>query len=87
MPANDVSYKVGSASLFAAHARGNAARYLCDWCGKAGTSREPAVLVEGYLLPADHLTCQKTVKSAGERACCCFELMGDNSDCPVHGGK
>lgn len=87
MAGNQVSYKVGSASLFAGHARGSTARYLCDWCGKPGESREAAVLVDGYLLPADHRACQETVKSAGERACCCFEFMGDNADCPVHGGK
>jgi hypothetical protein len=81
--ADQVSYQVGAASLFAGHAR--TAKYLCDWCGEPG--EKECALVESYLVPKDHKECKQTIKAARKAFCYCFEFEGDNADCPIHGGK
>jgi hypothetical protein len=81
--ADQISYRVGAASLFVGYAR--TVKYICGWCGKPG--EKASELVEGVLVPAEHVECKGLVQAAAKSFCYCFEVKGDNADCPVHGGK
>lgn len=78
-------YNSSAASLFACVARQSAAISVCGWCGEP--SSETVRVVENYEIPRDHIHCARQVREAARAFCVCFELVGDNSDCPVHGGR
>lgn len=58
----------------------------CGWCGGYGDGTGMQML-EGFAVPLSHTVCTAAIQTARVSFCCCYEFKGDNSDCPVHGGK
>jgi hypothetical protein len=79
------TYKSSAASLFSCAARQSAVVQVCGWCGEP--SAEPMRTVESYEIPRDHFGCARDARQAARAFCVCFEFAGDNSGCPVHGGR
>jgi len=78
----DINYSSSAASLFSCVAR--QPQITCDWCGQAGQDLRD---VDTYRIPASHHQCAAEARQAARSLCVCFELQGDNDDCPIHGGK
>lgn len=92
------SGQVGAASLFACAARGDVnifSGHLCGWC--LGSGDGTLVKIGDVYVLSSHTACLDAVRreQGGARAgkvnfvsgdCCCYERMGDNENCPVHGG-
>lgn len=79
-----MNYPSGSASLFACIARQDPQETKCDWCGEKGNGM--ARYFGGFSIPTDHINCANNAQLAS-RDCSCLEHVGDNSHCPVHGGR
>lgn len=80
----DANYRSGAASLFASIARQAPQETKCEWCGEAGGPN--GRYVAGFYIPEGHVNCIHNAKLASQQ-CCCFEFVGDNARCPVHGGQ
>lgn len=79
------TYQSSAASLFSCVARQSAVVQVCGWCGEPST--EPMRDVQGYDIPRDHHGCARDLTKAAQALCVCIEFVGDNGDCPVHGGR
>jgi hypothetical protein len=81
----NTTYSSGPASLFSAAARQplptEPNQATCLWCFAKGPGK--LIDINGYVVLDSHQDCIHKANLAEK--CACFEKIGDNKDCLVHG--
>lgn len=73
----------GPAALFAVLTRQET--HVCGWCLEQGYGS--LKYLNGSLVLESHDGCMTAAGIYQGAQCCCYERVGDNPACPVHGKK